>query len=375
MTEWNTEDIDQFWGLTEELRDAMVQWRNAPGGSTALYAGLCLGQCRLFEVPQSLLIIDDFAKESVFADLLYAAWREVRRMTNLINTECDDEEGLLQASGGGVEARTLALDVLQSRLLFEGLTLIFAELDRSQHLFADSAIAQSFRQRLVVYRQLLETLDETIDANPEQMSLVAESSWPHNLRMTLPTQSWQPRPWWLTNYANRLLEDHRKLVQDLSDPQIAGLLIAEPVSSSVARAPDVVAEPNESAEFALAADNNIAASLFQLAEFQGNAPEWNLLSTLHLSADYRNTEFQSIPTTTNCVGKISIISNSAFGETEDASQLWRLRWGPIIVDVDLKRLTGLQVMEWFGEYFLTAEQLQNLASNGIWPQQIWRRLS
>lgn len=373
MTEWNTEDIDQFWGLTEELRDAMVQWRNAPSGSTALYAGLCLGQCKLFEVAQSLLRIDDFATESVFVELFYEAWREVRRMTNLINTECD-EEGLLQASGGGVEARTLALDVLQSRLLFEGLTLVFDELDRTQNLFSDSAIAQSFRQRLAVYRQLLETLDETIDANPEQMSLVAESTWPHNLRMTLPTQSWQPRPWWLTNYANRLLEDHRKLVQDLSDPQIAGLLIAEPVSSPVVRAPDVVAEPQASIEFALAADNNIAASMFQLAEFQGNALEWNLQSTLHLSADYRNAALQSIPATTKCVGKISIISNSGSEETDDPSQVWRLRWGPIIVDVSLKKLVGLHMNEWFGEYALTAGQLQAQVNNGSWTQQIWRRL-
>ena len=73
MSEWTTKDIDQFWGLTEDLRDAMAQWQHAPSGRSALYAGLCLGQCKLFEVSQSLLRIDDFATESVFSELFYEA--------------------------------------------------------------------------------------------------------------------------------------------------------------------------------------------------------------------------------------------------------------------------------------------------------------
>ncbi len=219
MSEWNSMDTDQFWGLTEDLTDAITHWKELSSPESAFYAALCAGHCRLYQVPQSLLAVDDFAAESVFVELFYSAWREVRRMIDLLVVENDGESddkrdgerdaaaGLTQLSSG-VEARTLALDVLQSRLLLEGLQGFLEELQGSAGISSNPTIAESFRQRLAVYEQVLERLDEAIDEHPEQMSLAVQSTWPHNVRMTMPSEAWQPRPWWLTDYANVILEDH-----------------------------------------------------------------------------------------------------------------------------------------------------------------------
>lgn len=377
MSEWNSNDIDQFWGLTEDLADAITHWKASPDADRAFYVTLCVGHCRLYNVSQSLMTVDDFAAESVFVELFYSAWREGRRMIDLIVDESDNEAGLMQLVGG-IEARTLALDVLQSRLLFEGLRLFFEELQQSASISSDTAIAESFRHRLAVYRQMLEHFDEAIDEHPEQMSLAVQSTWPHNVRMTLPNQAWLPLPWWLTERANAILEDHLQLVLHLSDAQLSGLIVASPQAQgvSLARPADAVVEPQETPDFSLAADSNLSASLIELAEFRGEGEGWNLSSRLQVSVDYRDMALYQLPAAVPCHGSVSIIENSdSQFTTDDPQQLWRLRWGPLVIDVQLAKLASSLATEWLGDFKITAGQLQNLVCENSWLQQHWRRLS
>lgn len=323
------------------------------------------------------MAVDDFAAESVFGELFYSAWREARRMIDLIVDESDDDAGLMQL-GGEIEARTLALDVLQSRLLFEGLQLFFEELQCSASISSDTAIAESFRQRLAVYQQVLERFDEAIDEHPEQMSLAVQSTWPHNVRMTLPSEAWQLRPWWLTEYANAILEDHQELVQHLTDAQLAGLIVASPQAQSVslARPADTVGETQEATDLRLAADSSLSASLHELVEFRGEGFGLDLSSRLQALVDYRDMALYQLPATVPCHCDVSIIAKSG-SETkqDDSQQLWRLRWGPLIIDVRLAKLASSLATEWLGDFQIAVGQLQNLAYNGAWPQQHWRRLS
>ncbi len=376
MTVWNTHTIDQFWGLTEDLAIATSRWRESPSEDSAFYVALCAGHCQLFEVPQSIIAVEDLASKSNFVELFYVAWREGRRMIDLIVDECDDDDGLLRADGG-IESRTLALDILQSRMLLQGFSLFLHDLQRSPGVAADTTATELFQQYFEVNSQLLERFDEAIDNHPEQLAIVADSAWPHNVRMTLSASAWQPRPWWLTDYANSIMECHRKFVQRLIDQRLAGMIVASQhiCQISLAKPAKTVGLPQEAAELSLAADSNLTPSFVQLVEFQSEVSELILSTTVSVSSDYREAALFQIPVTVICIVQISVLENSPSKATEDLQQLWRLRWGMLIVDVQINKLASSLASEWIGNSKLSVGQLQSLVREDAWPQQHWRRLS
>ncbi len=167
-------------------------------------------------------------------------------------------------------------------------------------------------------------------------------------------------------------------MRHLSDPQLAGQIVASPQArgDSLSRPADTVAEPQEATDFRLAADNNLSASLFELADFIGTGLGLNLSTRLQTSVDYRDMALYQLPAAVACHGKISIIADAGSELTQDDSeQLWRLRWGPLIFDVQLARVPSSLAVEWLGDFKITAGQLQNLVGEDSWPQQHWRRLS
>lgn len=378
MTPWNPLDIDQFWGLSDDLMAGVAQWQADPQPEGAFNVLLCLGQFRLFQIPQTPVTVHPFAVENVFVDLFYVAWREVRRMIDLIANETDNDEGLLQSMGGGIEAQALALDILQSRMLFEGLRLALQELSHELKASQPFEVRESFRQRYEVFEQAIEELDDSIDAHPEELALASDSAWPYNVRMTLPQNAWQPRPWWLTEHASHILRDHRDLVRQLSDAGIAGTVRAELVSSGIdwvqpARK-NIIAEEDEAAEFNLAADISASAAQIRIADFQGQESSLKITSTISIPSGYKGESLHRLPDTLVCKGLLHVICSF----DADNQQVWRLRWGPLFRDVALAKLStsfDVALHEWQGNYEVTASQLQKMVRHQGWPSQFWRRFS
>ncbi len=402
MTHMTSQEIDQFLGLNDDLADAMHRWRELRDSArddnlrdqfhwAAYRVALCIGHCRMFAVdPEG---IDEFvlASEQV-GPLFYCAWQEVDRITKMLSQESDEEstEGLFLANIDAMELEFTALDILQSRLHFEGLRRVLV--DQRVLVVLDATV---HRQRIDVFEQLLETFDEEIDNHREELAVVADTAWVTNMDAMLPADTWQPRPWWLTREATAILDDHRSLVAALLDPEVGEVcvlsiengidalqtLVRDEESqktegeSLVTLSPrsETANQPSES--FVLAADQSIGAALTQLAFFRGQLRVEKLSTRLFISSQYQDVPLNQVPESVSC--RLSARITRASKEDSAPMETWRLRWGTAVFDFAMTRLEdelipGIQ--DWQRSVDFPLSQLGQIVASDDWQQQYWRRI-
>lgn len=387
------EQVDAYWGLTDELNEAIKQVRESAkrldgrdeSGRSAAYLLLSWGRCRLFAVPvEEELLLKLFDSRAWSAGLSWL-WVELRRLRKAVQDEAWlDEDPTLP-----FVRHAEPLDILKSRLYLQGVSLVLD--DHGLHRQVDSGLPDYFRQRVGVFAQLLEDLDEAIGSHRDTLCVVAETAWPQNVVRTLPDDAWQPRPWWLTAEASELRQEVLQVIQRLNagdQPAVHCLSPVEfctpgTVTPGTVTAAHLYAVQNQAASvaepsFSTAADIGRARDKVQIAEFSDGGTEEERVVQFHLPTDYAGRQLADLPSTVP-IDVIVLVYRMREEAADDREEVWRLRAGSIVRDVRISRVppipAGSVMGEWRGTFQLLVRDLKSVVREDRWPHVHLRRLA
>jgi hypothetical protein len=382
------EQVDAYWGLTDELNEAIDQVREVgqradardEWGRSAAYLLLCWGRCRLFEVPVDQENVLKLLESSLWSAGLSWFWGELNRLLKAVQDEAWLDEDLTLPFVRHAEP----LDILKSRLYFQGVRLVLE--DPSLPDQPAVRLPQHFQQRVGVFVQLLEDFDEAIDTHRDTLCVVAETAWPQNVAITLPEHAWQPRPWWLTEEAVELRRDVLEVVRMFSTHEPPGLYCLSPtkirMENTVIPADQCLSRDDgpgcaASPDLRLACDANQSRAKVSIAEFVAGDREEETRVKFDVPADYSDRRLADLPSAVE-IDVVVAVYQMVQGTNVDQVQKWRLRTGSILKDVVLKHLapmvSGSVTQEWQGTFQLSAGDLRSVVREDQWPQVYLRRI-
>lgn len=387
MSIWDRDEVDSFWGLSAEL-EAALRYRNGlPQENDDCFpseldqAEFCVavrfGECRMFGV--QVHPIDQVLFNNREIDRLYfIALRELNHI-RLLLLDATKETGLLSGAAVDFESESAVLDILQSRLSFEGLRQILREVSLQTANIRISTFFEAFEVAL-------ENLDESISANADALAIAAQTAWPRNVALTLSADTWQPRPWWLTSELDAIYVSHHQLAGALMHIVSRQEFVVQLVTATGEFLDSELAvDVNRSDSFAsnrdqfpiqIAADNRLGPSTDKIAEFLCKTSNLTIRCNLTLSSEYQGERLNELPDQVALTLYVYVQSLSE--QVCHDPQNWRLRWLPQIQDIQLNPLnTTLTsgVIEWQGSTTLSARELKRITSKGIWPSIYLRRIS
>ncbi len=382
------DQVDAYWGLTDELNEAIEQVREVAQradardewGRSAAYLLLSWGRCRLFDVPVDQQTVTSLLESSGWSAGLSWFWGELTRLLKAVQDEAWLDEDLALPFVRHAEP----LDILKSRLYLEGVRRVLEDPRLPEQ--TAGRLPRHFHQRVGVFTQLLEDLDEQIDNHRDTLCVVAETAWPQNVALTLPEHAWQPRPWWLTAEAAELRADVLQVVRMFSAQEPPGLYCLSPTEI---RIQDTVIPAHQylsrdggagsaaSPEFRLACDVSRSSGKVPIAEFVAGDTEEETHVRFYLPADYSHRRLADLPSAVQ-IDVVVVVYRMVQGTNVDQVQQWRLRTGSILRDVQLNHLaplgSGSVTQEWRGTFQLSVGDLRSVVREDRWPQIYLRRV-
>lgn len=360
------EDIDRFWRVSEQLDEAsrqecLVEWsesstRDLEAQEAAFRLAVAVGRCRLFGIEP--------AEESLRGELLWsmgdAALRAASRAAGRLWRELQLIEDMLLDCDTAPERHTLATGILEDRLDLEGARLAF-HASQEEGIRAAGAAPPLWHQRLELYAAQLSDLDATIRSNQESLSAVAETYWPANVATCLASEIWLPRPWWLTSECTRLYQENRALIAELhrAGESLAVYLYLEEclwsrlddrrmendcdpsVELAGGEEPDASAQAHE---LAMAADAGAALERVPVrtaaARFVQRDQREDARLELLINTDWVSVNPRRLPPQLAAVVQFTCRCPGRFGGLTDSPTTWRMRLGPIVKDLELRRSGG-----------------------------------